>query len=146
MREPGSWRPTLRALADAASLGVTTAELDTLAEEEIRAAGTASSSKGYFGYPATISTSVNEQIVHGIQYQARRLRDGDIIPIDCSAIADRWQPTPWPSAWARSPRSTPPCLRRARPRCGKPAAEVTKSAIRPVNESAAEQEPEQLDT
>ncbi len=81
---------TLRTVAEAARPGVTTAELDALAEHEIRAAGATPSFKGYHGYPATICTSVNDEIVHGIPSPARRLRDGDIISIDCGAIVGGW--------------------------------------------------------
>src|SRR2546421_7209130 len=81
---------TLGALAAAVKPGVTTAELDELAEAEIRAAGATSSFKGYHGYPAVICTSVNEEIVHGIPSPRRILRDGDIISIDCGAIVGGW--------------------------------------------------------
>jgi methionyl aminopeptidase len=81
---------TLRAVAEAVRPGVSTAELDRLAEREIRAAGATPSFKGYHGYPATLCTSVNDEIVHGIPDPARRLRQGDIISIDCGAIVDGW--------------------------------------------------------
>jgi methionyl aminopeptidase len=81
---------TLGTLAAAVRPDVTTAELDALAEREIRAAGATPSFKGYHGYPATICTSVNDEIVHGIPSPARRLREGDIISIDCGAIVGGW--------------------------------------------------------
>src|SRR6201986_3583638 len=81
---------TLRVLADAVRPGITTADLDPLAEAEIRAAGATPSFKGYHGYPATICTSVNEEIVHGIPSPRRSLREGDIISIDCGAIVGGW--------------------------------------------------------
>jgi methionyl aminopeptidase len=81
---------TLRIVAGAVSPGVSTGELDLLAEREIRAAGATPSFKGYHGYPATICTSVNDEIVHAIPDPARRLRAGDIISIDCGAIVDGW--------------------------------------------------------
>jgi methionyl aminopeptidase len=81
---------TLRVVAAAARPGVSTAELDELAEREIRAAGATPSFKGYHGYPATICTSVNDEIVHGIPSPARRLREGDLISIDCGAIVRGW--------------------------------------------------------
>src|SRR5689334_8315875 len=81
---------TLRVLAAAARPGLTTGELDEIAEAEIRAAGATPSFKGYHGYPATICTSVNEEIVHGIPSRRRTLRDGDIISIDCGAIVRGW--------------------------------------------------------
>jgi methionyl aminopeptidase len=81
---------TLKVLADAVTPGITTADLDAIAEREIRGAGAVPSFLGYHGYPAHICTSVNEQIVHGIPDPAQRLRDGDIISIDCGAILDGW--------------------------------------------------------
>jgi methionyl aminopeptidase len=81
---------TLRTVAAAVRPGVSTGELDTLAEGEIRAAGATPSFKGYHGYPATICTSVNSEIVHGIPSPARYLRDGDIVSIDCGAIVRGW--------------------------------------------------------
>ena len=81
---------TLRVLAEAVRPGVSTADLDAIAEREIRAAGAVPSFLGYYGYPATICTSVNEEIVHGIPSENRRLKPGDIISIDCGAIVDGW--------------------------------------------------------
>jgi methionyl aminopeptidase len=81
---------TLRRLRDAVAPGVSTADLDTLAEESIRAAGAVPSFKGYFGYPATICSSVNEQIVHAIPSARQVLAEGDVISIDCGAVLDGW--------------------------------------------------------
>jgi methionyl aminopeptidase len=81
---------TLDALAAAVAPGVTTADLDAIAQREIREAGALPSFKGYHGYPATICTSVNEQIVHGIPSDSVRLAAGDVISIDCGAIVDGW--------------------------------------------------------
>ena len=81
---------TLAAVAAAVRPGVTTAELDALAEREIRAAGATPSFLGYHGYPATICTSVNEEIVHGIPSASRILNEGDLISIDCGAIVRGW--------------------------------------------------------
>jgi methionyl aminopeptidase len=80
---------TLRIVSEAVRPGITTGELDRLAEDEIRRAGAIPSFKGYQGYPATICTSVDDEIVHGIPGH-RRLNDGDIISIDCGAIVDGW--------------------------------------------------------
>ncbi|RNC63025.1 MAG: Methionine aminopeptidase 1 [Candidatus Dichloromethanomonas elyunquensis] len=67
--------------------GVTTKELDHLAEEHIRKCGAIPAFKGYNGFPATICTSVNEEVVHGIP-SLRALKNGDIISIDCGALFD----------------------------------------------------------
>jgi methionyl aminopeptidase len=81
---------TLSMLKEAVQPGVTTAELDAIAEREIRAAGAVPSFLGYFGYPASICTSVNQQVVHGIPSAGQVLRAGDVISIDCGAILDGW--------------------------------------------------------
>ncbi|MBI2500793.1 MAG: type I methionyl aminopeptidase [Deltaproteobacteria bacterium] len=66
---------------------VTTEELDRFAEERIRSLGGVPAFKGYRGYQATLCTSINEEVVHGIPSK-RSLKNGDIIGIDCGAIAD----------------------------------------------------------
>ena len=78
----------LHQLRQMAAPGVSTADLDALAEREIRAAGAVPAFKGYKGYPASICASINEQVVHGIPSPARRLRDGDIISIDLGVKLD----------------------------------------------------------
>ena len=91
MREAGLVVATaLRAAAAAVEPGISTAELDAIAEREIRAAGAVPSFLGYHGYPATICTSVNEQVVHGIPSRAAVLAAGDLISIDCGAIVGGW--------------------------------------------------------
>jgi len=67
--------------------GVTTEEIDRVAEERVRAAGAVPAFKGYHGFPATICASVNEQVVHGIPSE-RELKDGDILSIDMGAKLD----------------------------------------------------------
>ncbi len=69
--------------------GVTTIELDRLAERLIRDAGALPTFKGYHGYPATLCTSVNEQVVHGIPGR-RVLQPGDILSIDCGVTLGGW--------------------------------------------------------
>jgi len=65
--------------------GITTKELDIIAEEYIRKSGALPAFKGYYGFPASICTSVNEQVVHGIPGHVV-LKDGDIVGIDIGAI------------------------------------------------------------
>jgi methionyl aminopeptidase len=64
--------------------GITTRDLDAEAERLIREAGAAPTFKGYHGYPASICASINDEVVHGIPSN-RKLREGDIIGIDCGA-------------------------------------------------------------
>jgi methionyl aminopeptidase len=71
-------------MAKAAKAGVTTEELDRLAEDFIIKRGAKPAFKGLYGFPATICASVNEEVVHGIP-GLRKLKDGDIISIDIGA-------------------------------------------------------------
>lgn len=80
----------LALLAAAVKPGISTAELDELAEQTIRESGAVPSFKGYQGFPASICASVNEQVVHGIPSARQILADGDLISIDCGAILDGW--------------------------------------------------------
>jgi methionyl aminopeptidase len=73
---------TLTLLIEHAKPGVSTLELDELAENNIRDAGAVPSFKGYHGFPASICASVNEQVVHGIPARDQVLSDGDLISID----------------------------------------------------------------
>jgi len=81
---------TLEQLAAAVTPGMTTADLDDIAERAIRGAGAVPSFLGYHGFPATICTSVNDEIVHGIPSRTKVLNDGDIVSIDCGAIVEGW--------------------------------------------------------
>jgi methionyl aminopeptidase len=81
---------TLRVVAEAVRPGISTADLDEIAAHEIRSAGAIPSFLGYYGYPATICTSVNKEIVHGIPSKDRRLNPGEVISIDCGAIVEGW--------------------------------------------------------
>jgi methionyl aminopeptidase len=81
---------TLARLQDELRPGMSTAKLDAIAEETIRSQGAIPSFKGYQGFPASICTSINEEVVHGIPRLDRVVRDGDVISIDCGAIVDGW--------------------------------------------------------
>ncbi len=75
----------LRDLCNLVKPGVTTGELDQYAEKYIRDAGAIPTFKGYRGYPYSICTSVNEQVVHGFPSNRVVLKEGDILSIDCGA-------------------------------------------------------------
>jgi methionyl aminopeptidase len=74
-------------LARAVAPGVTTSELDTLAEARIREAGAVPAFKGYHGFPASLCASINDQVVHGIP-STRALAEGDIVSLDLGAVLD----------------------------------------------------------
>ncbi|MCJ7755028.1 MAG: type I methionyl aminopeptidase, partial [Thermoanaerobaculales bacterium] len=78
----------LRAVKSAAVPGITTGELDALAEEMIMAGGGRPAFKGYRGFPATLCTSVNDVIVHGIPNGKNPLREGDLVSVDCGVLLD----------------------------------------------------------
>jgi methionyl aminopeptidase len=80
----------LRAVREAAAPGVSTLELDAVAESVIRAGGADPSFLGYHGFPATICSSVNDRVVHGIPSATEKLSAGDLVSIDCGAILDGW--------------------------------------------------------
>jgi len=77
---------TLDVLSREVAEGVTTYDLDRMAEEYIRSCGAIPAFKGYGGYPATICASVNEQVIHGIPSRKQRLSEGDIIGIDLGVV------------------------------------------------------------
>lgn len=87
--------------------GVSTFELDQLAEQIIRMHGGVPAFKGYGGFPGTICASLNDQVVHGIPNPDIILRDGDVLSVDTGAIVDGWVGD---NAWTFY--------------CGKPAPEV----------------------
>ena len=82
---------TLSMLAKEVKAGISTLDLDKMAEEFIRASGGIPACKGYEGYPATLCTSVNEVVVHGIPSAKRILRKGDIISIDLVVEVDGYK-------------------------------------------------------
>jgi methionyl aminopeptidase len=79
---------TLQHITPMIQPGVTTAELDRVAETYIRKCGGLPAFKGYRGFPATLCTSINSEVVHGIPSKKRKLIEGDIVGIDCGAIVD----------------------------------------------------------
>jgi methionyl aminopeptidase len=89
MREAGRLvGDVLTALTAAVASGVSTADLDALAEKRIAEAGATAAFKGYHGYPATICASINDEVIHGIPSGRRLLQDGDIISIDVGVALD----------------------------------------------------------
>jgi len=92
MREAGLiTAAALKAVKDAIAPGVSTLELDTIAESTIVSMGAKSNFKLVAGYKHTICSSINDEVVHGIPSNDRILQAGDIISIDCGAIT--------PSGW-----------------------------------------------
>lgn len=86
MREAGQLvAQTLQLLRNIVAPGITTLELDHLAEAHIKAAGAIPAFKGYHGFPANICASLNEQVVHGIP-GLRQLKDGDIVSLDIGVL------------------------------------------------------------
>jgi methionyl aminopeptidase len=81
---------TLDKLQAAVKPGMSTADLDRIAYEHITKHGGTPSFKGYHGFPASICTSVNDEVVHGIPSKRRILEEGDIVSIDCGAIIGGW--------------------------------------------------------
>jgi methionyl aminopeptidase len=81
-------REVLDALKDAVAPGVTTMDLERIAERLIRDAGAKPAFKGYYDYPCVLCTSINQEIVHGIPSDKRVLKAGDLISIDCGVVLD----------------------------------------------------------
>lgn len=91
MREAGLiTRKALNAVRDAAKPGVSTLELDTIADATIRGLGARSNFQLVDGYVHTICSSINDEIVHGIPRADRVLAAGDILSIDCGAEKNEW--------------------------------------------------------
>jgi methionyl aminopeptidase len=77
---------TIERVLAAVRPGVTTADLDAVAEASIREQGAVPNFKGYHGFPASICASLNNEIVHGIPSMERVLREGDLLSLDFGAI------------------------------------------------------------
>ena len=81
-------REVLELVRSLAKPGVTTMDLETAAEQRIRDLGAKPAFKGYHGFPAVLCTSINQEVVHGIPSAKRKLKEGDIVSVDCGAIID----------------------------------------------------------
>jgi methionyl aminopeptidase len=68
--------------------GVSTMDLERVAEDKIRELGAKPAFKGYYDYPCVLCTSVNNEIIHGIPSEKRTLKEGDILSIDCGVVLD----------------------------------------------------------
>src|SRR5690625_310365 len=77
------------AVREAAVVGATTNDLDRVAAQVIAEAGATPNFLGYYGYPKTICTSVNDEVVHGIPSE-RELQAGDLLSVDAGAVVDGW--------------------------------------------------------
>ena len=80
---------TLELLSGSVRAGISTGELDAIAEDNIRSAGATPSFLGYHGFTGSICASVNDEVVHGMPGD-RVLAEGDVISIDCGAIVSGW--------------------------------------------------------
>ena len=80
----------LQAVRAESRVGMTTHDLDQIAETVIREAGATPTFLGYQGFPASICTSLNEVIVHGIPSKEVVLEDGDLVSVDCGATFEGW--------------------------------------------------------
>lgn len=81
-------RQVLDATAALVRPGITTMDLERAAEKQIRELGAKPAFKGYYDYPCCLCTSVNNEIVHGIPSERRKLNPGDIVSIDCGVVLD----------------------------------------------------------
>jgi methionyl aminopeptidase len=81
-------RQVLEAVKAKVAPGVSTMDLEHVAEEKIRELGAKPAFKGYYDYPCVLCTSVNDEIIHGIPSAKRVLKAGDIVSIDCGVVMD----------------------------------------------------------
>lgn len=89
MRRSGiALRRVLDSLAQSIAPGMTTMDLEKIAEAGITEAGATAAFKGYHDYPCVLCTSVNDEVVHGIPSTLRVLQEGDVVSIDCGLILD----------------------------------------------------------
>jgi methionyl aminopeptidase len=102
-------RQVLDAVKAIVAPGVSTMDLENLAEEKIREFGAKPAFKGYCDYPCVLCTSVNNEIIHGIPSEKRVLKEGDIVSIDLIAALcwmDIMATRPSPCRWARRLRQS----------------------------------------
>src|SRR5208283_2856143 len=81
-------RQVLEAAKDLVAPGVSTMDLERVAERKIRELGAKPAFKGYYDYPCVLCTSINEEIVHGIPSERKVLKEGDIVSIDTGVVLD----------------------------------------------------------
>ena len=81
-------RQVLDTVASMVRAGVSTMDLERVAEERIKELGAKPAFKGYYDYPCVLCTSVNNEIIHGIPSEKRILKDGDIVSIDCGVVLE----------------------------------------------------------
>jgi methionyl aminopeptidase len=81
-------RQVLEAAKALVAPGVSTMDLERVAERKIRDLGAKPAFKGYYDYPCVLCTSVNDEIVHGIPSERRVLKAGDIVSLDCGVVLD----------------------------------------------------------
>jgi methionyl aminopeptidase len=81
-------RQVLDELAKQVAPGMTTMDLERTAERRIKELGAKPAFKGYYDYPCVLCTSINQEIVHGIPSEKRKLKEGDIVSIDCGVVLD----------------------------------------------------------
>jgi methionyl aminopeptidase len=81
-------RQVLEATRAVVAPGVSTMDLERVAEKKILESGATSAFKGYHDYPRVLCTSINNEIVHGIPSEKRKLKAGDIVSIDCGVVLD----------------------------------------------------------
>lgn len=81
-------RQVLNAVKPLVAPGISTMDLEKVAEKKIRELGAKPAFKGYYDYPCVLCTSLNHEVVHGIPSSSRILKEGDILSIDCGVVVD----------------------------------------------------------
>ncbi|HKD92280.1 MAG TPA: type I methionyl aminopeptidase [Terriglobales bacterium] len=81
-------RQVLDELSAMVAPGISTMDLERVADKKVRELGAKPAFKGYYDYPCVLCTSVNDEIVHGIPSERRELKQGDIVSIDCGVVLD----------------------------------------------------------